>query len=47
VRRNSADGYTTPKEMLAGHRQELQGNRDWKLETAREKRETDATSETS
>ena len=32
VRLNSAIGYTTPKDMLAGHQQEIQNERDRKLE---------------
>jgi hypothetical protein len=35
---NSAIGYITPKDMLAGLQQEIQVDRDRKLETAREKR---------
>ena len=38
VRLNSAIGYITPKDMLAGHQQEIQAGRDRKLETAREQR---------
>ena len=38
VRLNSAIGYITPKDMLAGHQQEIQAKRDWKLEAAREQR---------
>jgi transposase InsO family protein len=38
VRLNSAIGYITPKDMLAGHRQEIQTDRDRKLEAAREQR---------
>ena len=33
---NSAIGYITPKDMLAGHQQEIQADRDRKLEAARE-----------
>jgi putative transposase len=36
VRLNSAIGYITPKDMLAGHQQGIQAERDRKLETARE-----------
>ena len=36
VRLNSAIGYITPKHMLAGRQQEIQVDRDRKLETARE-----------
>jgi hypothetical protein len=38
VRLNSAIGYITPKDMLAGHQQEIQAERDRKLEAAREQR---------
>jgi putative transposase len=38
VRLNSAIGYITPKDMLAGHQQEIQAERDRKLETAKEQR---------
>jgi len=38
VRLNSAIGYITPKDMLAGHQQEIQAERERKLETAREQR---------
>ena len=34
VRLNSAIGYITPKDMLAGHQQEIQADRDRKLEAA-------------
>jgi hypothetical protein len=37
-RLNSAVGYITPKDMLAGHQQEIQADRDRKLEAAREQR---------
>jgi putative transposase len=43
VRLNSAIGYVTPKDMLAGHQQEIQAERDRKLETAREQRGNHAT----
>jgi len=33
-----AIGYITPKDMLAGHQQEIQTERDRKLEAAREQR---------
>jgi hypothetical protein len=36
VRLNSAIGYITPKDMLAGHQQEIQAERDRKLEAARQ-----------
>jgi putative transposase len=39
VRLNSAIGYITPKDMLAGHQQEIQAERDRKLETARKHRQ--------
>jgi putative transposase len=38
VRPKSAIGYITPKDMLAGHQQEIQAERDRKLEAAREQR---------
>jgi putative transposase len=38
VRLNSGIGYITPKDMLAGHQQEIQAERDRKLEVAREQR---------
>ena len=38
VRLNSAIGYVTPKDMLAGHQQEIHAERDRKLEAAREQR---------
>jgi hypothetical protein len=38
VRLNSAIGYITPKDMLAGRHQEIQVDRHRKLETAREHR---------
>jgi putative transposase len=38
VRVNSALGYITPRDMLAGHQQEIQAERDRKLEAAREQR---------
>jgi transposase InsO family protein len=38
VRLNSAIGYITPKDMLAGHQQEIQTERDRKLEAARQQR---------
>ena len=38
VRLNSAIGYITPKDVLAGHQQEIQAERDRKLEAARERR---------
>jgi hypothetical protein len=34
----SAIGYITPKDMLAGDHQEIQADRDRKLEVAREQR---------
>jgi hypothetical protein len=39
VRRNNAIGYITPKDMLAGHQQEIQAERDRKLEAARKQRQ--------
>lgn len=38
TRLNSATGYITPKDMLAGRQQEIQTERDQKLEAARELR---------
>jgi len=38
VRLNSAIGYITPKDMLAGHQQEIQAERDRKLDAAKEQR---------
>ena len=38
VRLNSAIGYITPKDMLAGYQSEIQAERDRKLEAARERR---------
>jgi putative transposase len=38
VRLNSAIGYITPKDTLAGRQQEIQADRDRKLEAAREHR---------
>jgi putative transposase len=39
VRLNSAIGYITPKDMLAGRRQEIHAERDRKLEEARKQRQ--------
>ena len=39
VRLNSAIGYITPKDMLAGHQLEIQDERDRKLEAARKQRQ--------
>jgi len=38
VRLHSAMSYVTPQDMLAGHQQEIQTERDRKLEAAREQR---------
>ncbi len=38
ARLNSAIGYITPKDMLAGRQQEIHGERDRTLEAAREQR---------
>jgi hypothetical protein len=38
VRLNSAIGYIPPKDMLAGHKQEIQAERDRKLGAAKEQR---------
>jgi hypothetical protein len=37
VRLNSAIGYITPKDMLAGRQQEIHAERDRKLEVARKR----------
>ena len=39
VRLNSAIGYITPKDMLAGRQQEIYAKRDRKLEEARKQRQ--------
>jgi hypothetical protein len=39
VRLNSAIGYITPKDMLAGCQQEIHAERDRKLEAARKQRQ--------
>ena len=39
VRLNSAVGYITPKDMLAGRQQEIHAERDRKLEAARQQRQ--------
>jgi len=39
VRLNSAIGYITPKDMLAGRQQAMQAERDRKLEAARKQRQ--------
>ncbi|HUQ94694.1 MAG TPA: hypothetical protein VM120_23640 [Bryobacteraceae bacterium] len=39
VRMNSATGYITPKDMLAGRQQEIHAERDRKLEAARKQRQ--------
>jgi hypothetical protein len=39
VRLNSAVGYITPKDMLAGRQQRIQAERDRKLESARQQRQ--------
>ena len=36
---NSATGYITPKDMLAGRHQDIQAERDRKLEAARKQRQ--------
>jgi hypothetical protein len=38
TRLDSAIAYITPKRMLAGHQQEIQAERDRKLEASREQR---------
>jgi len=40
VRLNSAIGYITPKDMLTEHQQEIQAERDRKLEAARKQRQS-------
>ena len=39
VRLNSATGYITPRDMLAGRQQEIHAERDRKLEAARKQRQ--------
>ena len=39
VRLNSAIGYITPKDMLAGRQQQVHAERDRKLEAARKQRQ--------
>ncbi|MGB7555742.1 MAG: DDE-type integrase/transposase/recombinase [Candidatus Korobacteraceae bacterium] len=39
IRLNSAIGYITPNDMLAGHQQEIHAQRDRKLEAARKQRQ--------
>src|ERR1700756_5657789 len=39
VRLNSAVGYITPKDMLAGHQQEIHAERDRRLDLARRNRQ--------
>jgi hypothetical protein len=39
VRFNSAIGYITPKDMLAGRQQEIHSERDRKLAAARQQRQ--------
>jgi putative transposase len=38
LRLHSAIGYVTPKDMIAGHQQEIQAERDRKLDAAKEQR---------
>jgi len=40
VRLNSATGYITPKDVLAGRQQEIHAERDHKLEAARQQRQS-------
>ncbi len=40
VRLNSATGYLTPKDVLAGRQQEIYAERDRKLEAARQQRQS-------
>ena len=42
VRLNSAIGYVTPKDVLAGRQQEIHAERDRKLEAARQQRQSHA-----
>jgi putative transposase len=42
IRLNAAVGYVTPKDILAGRQQEIQADRDRKLEAAREHRKNRA-----
>jgi putative transposase len=39
VRLNSATGYVTPKDMLAGRQQEIDAERDRKLEESRQQQQ--------
>jgi hypothetical protein len=39
IRLNSAIGYITPKDLLAGRQQEIHGERDRKLAAARQQRQ--------
>jgi hypothetical protein len=39
VRLNSATGYITPKDMLAGRQKDIHAERDRKLEAARKQRQ--------
>ena len=40
VRLNSATGYITPKDVLAGRQQEIRAERNRKLEAARQQRQS-------
>jgi len=40
VRLNSANGYITPKDIVAGRQQEIHAERDRKLEAARQQRQS-------
>ena len=40
LRLYSASGYVTPKDMLAGHQQEIRAERDRKLDAAKEQRKS-------
>ncbi len=40
VRLNSATGYITPKDVLAGRQQQIHAERDRKLEAARQQRQS-------
>ena len=39
IRLNSATGYITPKDVLAGRQQDIHAERDRKLEAARKQRQ--------
>ena len=39
VRLNSATGFITPKDLLAGRQEEIHAERDLKMETSRQQRQ--------